>query len=105
MSQLSKKVRRRVRTAYQLDPLCPHCVEERRIAIMEQMAADQAERDRPGHIFRIDEDGSIVYMEDVIAEQMLGRKLKTTEQVVHRNGNPQDNRRDNLEIVSITKVQ
>lgn len=58
--------------------------------------------EREGHVFRIDDrNGAVIYMEDAIAEMHLGRKLDSFEAVIHRNGNPLDNRWDNLEIVTV----
>ena len=65
-----------------------------------------AAEDRPGHAFRIDEkENKVVYMEDQIMEMILGRPLELTECVMHRNGNPLDNRRDNLELVIMPEIE
>ena len=47
-------------------------------------------------------DGKIVYMEDMIMEQRLGRKLRPNERVFHKNGSVFDNRDENLALVIIT---
>jgi len=62
-------------------------------------------RIREGHVYAYDQDGSIIYMEDLVMENALGRKLESHEEVRHINGNPLDNRRSNLEIVTVVKVQ
>jgi hypothetical protein len=60
------------------------------------------EVEREGHVYRIDEHtGKVIYMEDQIAKMHLNRKLETFEAVIHRNGDPLDNRWDNLEIVTM----
>jgi len=58
----------------------------------------------PGvHACRTDEaTGEIIYMEDQIMEMELRRKLAEGEMVRHKNGNPLDNRRSNLEVVQIS---
>jgi hypothetical protein len=66
---------------------------------MESFAAD-ADYKRPGHVWSV-EDGEIVFLEDVVVEHHLGRKLKESETVIHRNGDPKDNRFENLEVVEI----
>lgn len=48
-----------------------------------------------------DIDGETVYMEDMIMEMRLGRKLTDREMVIHKNGNTLDNRDSNLEIASV----
>jgi hypothetical protein len=59
--------------------------------------------DRPGyHAYRV-EDGKIIYMEDQIMEMELGRKLRIDEEVRHKNGNTLDNRRSNLEVVTVVR--
>jgi hypothetical protein len=44
-------------------------------------------------------------MEDDIYELHLGRKLRPTESIVHRNGDPKDNRLENLELVIIPDME
>lgn len=70
------------------------------------MAAFQAQvdRDRPGHVWAAI-DGKVVYLEDKIMEGALGRELKSTETVVHKNGDLFDNRHENLELVSIAGLE
>lgn len=79
-------------------PACGHCD-----ACMRDFA-EQAERDRPGHIWAI-EGGKIIYLEDIVVEKRLGRRLNPTESVVHRNGNFHDNRDENLEVVTIKALE
>jgi hypothetical protein len=45
-------------------------------------------------------EGKFVYEHRWIMEQKIGRKLKRNEHVHHINGNPKDNRIENLEILS-----
>lgn len=54
---------------------------------------------RMGHVYTMIE-GKRVYMEDMIIEGELGRKLRPDERVRHKNGNAYDNRRSNLEIIT-----
>lgn len=55
------------------------------------------------HAVRLDERGKVIYMEDEIMENRLGRKLESYEVVRHKNGNALDNRDSNLEVVIILK--
>lgn len=68
-------------------------------ACMEAFQA-QVDNERPGHVWAVD-NGQIIYLEDVVAQQILGRKLREDEVVVHKNQNPLDNRRANLEVVDL----
>jgi hypothetical protein len=72
-------------------------------ACMEAYAAE-AKYNRPDHVWRV-EDGKVKYMEDDIYELHLGRKLRPTESIVHRNGDPKDNRLENLELVIIPDME
>lgn len=45
----------------------------------------------------------MVYVHQYIAEKILGRKLKSSEIVHHKNGNKLDNRRSNLSIIDLQK--
>lgn len=49
---------------------------------------------------RVVKDGKFVYEHRWIMEQFIGRKLKYSEHVHHINGNPKDNRIENLEILT-----
>lgn len=51
----------------------------------------------------VDERG--VYMEDLIMEKILGRRLRDNETVYHGNGNTLDNRDMNLYVVEFAQVQ
>ena len=68
-------------------------------ACMEAYAAE-AEFNRPGHAWAVQE-GKVIYLEDKIAESMLGRPIQSNEMAVHKNGNLLDNRRENIEIITI----
>lgn len=45
-------------------------------------------------------DGQTVYMEDMIMESVLGRKLKDDETVFHHNGDTLDNQKHNLYVAT-----
>jgi hypothetical protein len=49
-------------------------------------------------------NGETVYMEDMIMEYYLGRKLKDDETVFHHNGDTLDNRKDNLHVVTFERA-
>jgi hypothetical protein len=66
--------------------------------------AAEAEYNRPGHVWSV-ENHEVIYMEDKIAEEMLGRPLNPNESVVHRDSNPKNNSRDNLEIVTLPDME
>ena len=61
--------------------------------------------DRPGYRAYRTEGGRVIYMEDEIMENMIGRKLTRREEVRHRNGNTLDNRRENLELVTVVSTE
>lgn len=43
-------------------------------------------------------EGKVVYMHNMIMEQILGRPLKDDEVVKHKDGNGLNNQRENLEL-------
>ncbi len=69
-------------------PLPPVCTPEDQRRILE------------GHVYRMDGDAA-VFMEDVIMESRLGRKLRVNERVRHKNGDFLDNRDANLELITV----
>ena len=80
---------------------CDHCD-----VCNECMAEFQAQvdRDRPGHVWTV-VHGNLVYMEDMIAETMLGRPLLPTETVIHKDLNVKNNSRDNLDIITLPNLE
>jgi hypothetical protein len=58
------------------------------------------DRDRPGHAWSV-VLGHLVYMEDLLMEKWLGRHLLENEAVIHRDANPLNNTRENLELVTL----
>jgi len=64
---------------------------------------EQVDNERPGHVWKAI-DGEVVYEEDVAASEMLGRPLNEQEMVVHKDGNPRNNRPNNLKIIAIEKL-
>lgn len=87
---------RRIANTPSLDDLyCDDCMEK---------FQTQVNAERPGHVWTVI-DGNVVYMEDVIVEKSLGRKLTKHETVVHKNGNVLDNRQENLEVVTIEDIE
>lgn len=69
---------------------------------MENFAAE-AEYERPGHIWALD-GSKIIYLEDCVAQSMLGRPLLPNETVIHKDNNPANNDRANLEIVTLPEL-
>lgn len=103
-SSYSRIIRKRPRKVHKFEPILSrmgHCENE---VCNECMAAmqKQVDNDRPGHVWAV-EDGKIIYMEDEIMEHRLGRPLRSTESVIHKNGNVLDNRDRNLELVELPK--
>jgi hypothetical protein len=82
---LERRVRREQQAPAPLPPVC---------------SPDDQDRILQGHVYRIDGNRAI-FMEDAIMESRLGRKLTATERVRHKNGDPLDNRSDNLELVTV----
>ena len=70
---------------------------------MEAYAAE-AQHNRPDHIWAVDE-GKLIYLEDVVYAHHLGRPLRPTESIVHRNGDVKDNRLENLELITIDTLE
>ena len=70
---------------------------------LENFAA-QAEYERPGHTWAV-ENGKVIYLEDVVVEHHLGRELKDNETVIHKNGDILDNRFENLEVIRINEQE
>ena len=62
--------------------------------------AELAESERLGHVWTVVE-GKVVFMEDAIAESILGRPLNYKEAAIHKDQNPLNNTRANIEIVTI----
>ena len=60
----------------------------------------QAQEERPGHVWAIDK-GKVIFLEDVVIEHKLGRRLLETESIIHKDGNFLNNYSDNLEVVRI----
>jgi HNH endonuclease len=101
-----KPIRKRPRSKHKFQPIlsrmsacepnmyCDSCMKE---------FEDQVESERPGHVWAV-KDGKVVYMEDMVVEHHLGRPLLPTEAVLHRNGNLFDNRFENLEVITIEKL-
>jgi hypothetical protein len=54
--------------------------------------AEQAESERPGHVWTVVE-GKVVFMEDTIAQSILGRPLNEKEAAIHKDQNPLNNTR------------
>lgn len=71
--------------------LCNECMVE---------LSEQAENERPGHVWTVVE-GKVVFMEDAIAQSILGRPLNEKEAAIHKDQNPLNNTRANIEIVTI----
>ena len=72
-------------------------------ACLESFAAE-AEYNRPGHAWAVD-DGKVIYLEDVVVEHHLGRKLTTKEGVLHKDGNVLNNKLENLEVINIENLE
>lgn len=96
------KVRKFQPIVSQMNDVCDDC-NHICDACMEAYAAE-AEYNRPGHLWHV-EGGKILYMEDAVYEHHLGRKLRPTESIIHRNGDPKDNILDNLELVIIPDME
>jgi len=104
----SGPIRKRPRRFYKFHPYVSHmndvCHDDYICRKCMACYAAEAEHNRPGHAWRV-EDGKIVYMEDDIIAHHLGRKLTTKEGVLHKDGNVLNNRLDNLEVVNIENLE
>ena len=101
-----KPIRKRPRSKHKFQPIlsrmsackpnmyCDTCLEK---------FQSQVDNDRPNHVWRVI-NGEVRYLEDVLMEHHLGRELKPTETVIHKNGLPTDNRFQNLEVITIDKL-
>jgi hypothetical protein len=81
------------RNSCEIGEYCQTCMEE---------FSMQAERDRPGHVWAVDK-GRVIFLEDVVYEHHLGRPLRSTESIVHRDGDFKNNALSNLELVIFTE--
>lgn len=59
-------------------------------------------KNKEGYEFRIDKRGRTIFLHRELMEHKLGRKLKKYEQVHHKNGVRDDNRLENLQVISKT---
>ena len=104
----ARPIRKRPRQFHKFHPYVSHmndvCHDDHICnACMEAYAAE-AQHNRPDHVWAVDE-GKIVYLEDVVYSHHLGRDLKPTESIVHRNGDVTDNRLENLELITIDTLE
>lgn len=56
-----------------------------------------------GRWMKVREDGTRDYRYRIVAEQMLGRPLRSSEHVHHLNGDPTDDRPENLEVLGASE--
>lgn len=61
--------------------------------------------DGHGYVRSADPDLPYKYLHRLVAYRKYGRKLENDEVIDHKNGNPMDNRRDNLRIANRTQNQ
>jgi len=105
-SSYSRIIRKRSRKIHKFQPIlsASRCeCEDVCLDCMKRMA-EQAANERPEHIWTV-RNGELAFLEDVVMEHHLGRELKPTETVIHKNGLPTDNRFENLEVVTIDKLE